>query len=60
MTEDKRGFLGRLRERLSKTRSTVIDSVKRVFAAHGKVDDSFFDELEGVLIEADFGVDTAL
>ena len=60
MTEEKRGFLGRLRERLSKTRSTVIDSVKRVFAAHGKVDDSFFDELEGVLIEADFGVDTAL
>ncbi len=60
MAEEKRGFFGRLRERLSKTRSTVIDSVKRVFTAHGNVDDSFFDELEGVLIEADFGVDTTL
>ena len=60
MAEEKRGFFGRLRERLSKTRSSVIESVKRVFAIHGAVDESFFSELEEVLIEADFGVDTAL
>ncbi|MFO7975153.1 MAG: signal recognition particle-docking protein FtsY [Candidatus Hydrogenedentota bacterium] len=60
MTEEKSGFFGRLRERLSKTRTTVVESVKQVFAAHGRVDDAFFEELEEVLIEADFGVDTAL
>lgn len=59
MTEEKRGFFGRLRERLSKTRTTVVESVKQVFAAHGRVEEAFFEELEEVLIEADFGVDTA-
>ncbi|HOF39743.1 MAG TPA: signal recognition particle-docking protein FtsY [Candidatus Hydrogenedentes bacterium] len=60
MAEERQGFLGRLRERLGKARTSVINGVKRVFAAHGALGDSFFDELEGVLIEADFGVDTAL
>lgn len=60
MTEEKRGFFGRLRERLSKTRSAVADGIKRVFTAHGSIDESFFEELEEVLIEADFGVDTAM
>jgi fused signal recognition particle receptor len=59
MAEEKRGFFGRLRERLSKTRTTVVESVKQVFAAHGRVEEAFFEELEEVLIEADFGVDTA-
>ncbi len=60
MSEEKRGFFGRLRERLGKTRSAVVDSVKRVLASHGSVDDAFFEDLEEVLIEADLGVDTAM
>ncbi len=60
MADERAGFLGRLRARLGKARSSVINGVKRAFAAHGDLGDSFFDDLEGVLIEADFGVDTAL
>lgn len=59
MAEVKKGFFGRLRERLGKTRSNLVDNVKRVFT-RSKIDEDFFDELEQILIEADLGVDTAL
>ncbi len=53
------GFMGRLRERLSKTRGALVDNVKRVFSS-GKIDEEILEQLEEVLIEADLGVDTAL
>ncbi len=60
MTEEKKGLFGRLRERLSKTRGSLVDGVKRVFSSSSAVDEDFFEELEEVLIEADLGVETAL
>jgi len=60
MTEPKTGFFGRLRDRLGKTRSGLVDNVKRVFAGRTTIDDEVFEELEEILIQADLGVDTAL
>jgi len=60
MSEQEKGFFGKLRERLSKTRESVVESVRKVFISRGKVDEEFFEELEQILIEADFGVDTTL
>src|SRR5690554_6062781 len=61
MTEAlKKGFFGRLRERLTKTRSTLVDNVKRVFAGRTRIDEEVFEELEEILIEADMGVETVL
>ena len=54
------GFLGRLREQLSKTRSALTDNVKRVFTGRGALDDDVYDDLEEILIEADVGVETTL
>jgi len=60
MAEEKRGFLGRLRDRLSKTRSGLVENVRRVFAGHSRIDDDVFEELEEILIQADLGVETTL
>ncbi len=60
MAEEKRGFFGRLRERLTKTRSSLVDNVKRVFAGRTRIDEDVFEELEEVLIGADLGVETTL
>lgn len=60
MTEKKMGFFGRLRERLTKTRTALADNVRRVFTGRLHIDDDVFDELEQVLIEADLGVDTTM
>lgn len=58
MAEEKRGFFGRLRERLTKTRSSLVENVRRVFAGRVRIDDEVFDDLEAVLIQADLGVET--
>jgi fused signal recognition particle receptor len=55
-----KGFFGRLRDSLGKTRSSLVDNVKRVITRSAAVDDALFDELEQTLIEADVGVDTTL
>lgn len=54
------GFIGKLKERLTKTRSNLLANVKRVFSGRLKIDDDVFDELEEVLIEGDLGVDTTM
>lgn len=53
------GFMGRLKERLGKTRTALAESVKRVFTGR-RVDDEVWEELEQVLVEADLGIDTTL
>jgi len=60
MLEKKVGFFGRLRERLSKTRGSLVQNVRRVFTSRPSIDDEVFEELEQILIEADLGVDTTL
>lgn len=60
MAEKRPGFFGRLRERLSKTRTSFVSNVTRVFSGRTKIDDNIFEELEQVLIEADMGVETTM
>ena len=60
MAEEKKGFFGRLRERLSKTRGNLVDNVKRVFSGRTRIDDEVFEELEEILIQADLGVETTM
>lgn len=59
MTEDvKKGFFQRLREGLTKTRKGLMGALDLVLA-RGKVDAALLDEVEALLITADFGVATA-
>ncbi|MDZ4861119.1 MAG: signal recognition particle-docking protein FtsY [Candidatus Hydrogenedentes bacterium] len=60
MSEEKRGFFGRLRDRLSKTRESFVANVRGIFAGRSAVDDELLEELEQVLIQADIGVETTM
>lgn len=56
MTE-KVGWLQRLRSGLSRTRAGLRERVDELFAGRsGRIDDSLYDELEEILIQADMGV----
>lgn len=50
----------RLDEGLSKTKESVLQKITRVVVGKSKVDDDILDELEGVLISSDVGVDTTI
>ena len=54
------GFLGKLRDRLGKTRGQLVENVLKVFGGHSVVNDEVFEELEEILIQADLGVETTL
>ena len=55
---EKRGFFGRLRDRLTKTRESFVANVRGLFAGRSAVDDELLEELEQILIQADIGVET--
>ena len=55
----KSGFMNRLREKLEKSRTSLVGNVRRVLG-RPLIDDEVFDELEEVLIGADVGVETTL
>ncbi len=57
---DKPGFFSRLKQGLGKTRTQLVDNVKRAFTGRAKLDDELFDELEEILIQADIGVETTM
>jgi fused signal recognition particle receptor len=52
-------LFGRLREKLDKTRSGLVQNVKRIFTGSA-IDDSVYEQLEEILVQADFGIETAL
>ncbi len=45
---------------LEKTKTSVFDKLTRAIAGRSKVDDSFLDELEEILVTSDVGVETTL
>ena len=57
MAEEKKGFFNRLKEGLSKTRTSIVDSFSSVFGA-SHIDDDFYEELEETFIMADMGYET--
>ena len=50
------GFFSRLKERLTRTREALSSGVARIFSGRSEIDDTVFEELEELLIEADVGV----
>ena len=55
MAEEKKGFFKRLKEGLSKTRNSIVDSFSSVFGA-SHIDDDFYEELEEILVMGDIGI----
>ena len=45
---------------LEKTKSGIFDKISRAVAGKSKVDDEVLDELEGILISSDVGLDTTI
>ena len=53
---EKSGWMARLRAGLAKTREILNTDVQDLFAAGGKIDEAFYEELETALISADVGI----
>jgi len=58
MSEEKKGWLARLRAGLSRTSSRLSDGIGGIFSGL-KLDDTALEELEDLLITSDLGVETA-
>jgi fused signal recognition particle receptor len=56
--ENKKGFFGRLKERLTKTRETLITRVDRLVLGKKEIDEDLLEELEEIMITSDLGVMT--
>lgn len=56
MKEEKKGFFGRLKEGLTKTRNNIVKGIDSVFSGFSSIDDDFYEELEEILIMGDLGV----
>ena len=56
----KKGFFSKLVAGLEKTRNHFVETVDEVLKNFKKIDEELYEELEEVLIMADFGVDTTL
>jgi fused signal recognition particle receptor len=54
------GFFQRLKEGLAKTRRSLTSRLTGLLRFGRQIDDSLYDELEELLIEADVGVDTTM
>jgi fused signal recognition particle receptor len=50
----------KFKEGLEKTRNTLSEKVNDLVSRYRKVDEEFFEELEGILIQADVGVNTVM
>ena len=57
-SEDKRGFLSRLKQRLGKTKAGLVEKVRQVISFHTKVDEELLEEIETILVQADVGIET--
>lgn len=56
MSEEKKGFFGRLKEGLAKTRNNIVHGIDAVFGGFSSIDEDFYEELEEILIMGDIGV----
>jgi len=58
--ETSKSFFGRLRRGLSKTRKILTTDLDELFAEKNKIDDAMLEDIEGILITADIGVQTTM
>lgn len=56
MGEEKKGFFGRLKAGLTKTRDNIVHGMDSVFGGFSSIDDDFYEGLEEILIMGDIGV----
>lgn len=56
MSEEKKGFFGRLKAGLTKTRENIVRGIDDLFNGFSDIDDDFYEELEEILIMGDIGV----
>ena len=56
MSEEKKGFFGRLVAGLTKTRNNIVSGIDSIFNGFSNIDDDFYEELEEILIMGDLGV----
>ena len=54
---EKKGWLGRLKDGLSRTRAQLGNQISSLFSSHGKIDEELYEELETILLTSDVGVD---
>ena len=54
------GFFDKLKNGMSKTKSSFDEKINNVFKSFKKVDEDFLDELEEILIMSDIGMDTSV
>lgn len=58
--EEKKGFFSKIKEGLSKTKSSFTEQFNNIFKLYKKIDDNLLDELEETLISADIGVELTM
>lgn len=56
MSEEKKGFFGRLVAGLTKTRETIVSGIDSIFSGFSSIDEDFYEEIEEILIMGDLGV----
>ncbi|MGO1367890.1 MAG: signal recognition particle-docking protein FtsY [Senegalia sp. (in: firmicutes)] len=56
--DEKKGFFGKLKDGLEKTRRGITSKVDDIIKQYQKIDEELFEELEEVLIMADVGFET--
>ena len=59
MSGEKKGFFGRLKEGLTKTRDNIVNGIDDLFHGYSMIDEDFYEELEEILIMGDIGVTAA-
>lgn len=56
MGGEKKGFFGRLKDGLTKTRDNIVNGIDDLFHGYSMIDEDFYEELEEILIMGDIGV----
>lgn len=56
MSEEKKGFFGRLVAGLSKTRDNIVSGIDNIFSGFSSIDDEFYEEIEEILVMGDLGI----
>lgn len=56
VNESEKGFFGRLKEGLSKTRKSFVSGMDSIFGDYDAIDEDFYEDLEETMIMADIGI----
>ena len=56
MSEEKKGFFGRLVSGLAKTRANIVAGMDSIFSGYSAIDEDFYEEIEEILIMGDIGI----